>query len=208
MRKNPEVTVTENKNQGLRRHSGIRFFVVDVDGTLTDGGMYYDRNGETMKRFDTRDAFGMNLLRRQGLTLVMITGEKSPIVRIRGRKLGIRHVLVGVEDKCLTLERLLRKLGAEWQNVCYVGDDLNDLAAIRQAGFSACPADAAAAVRTAVHYVCSNRGGHGAVREVCDIISDGISRDEDARARRLASGRSWRRSSRRPEPRKLQHPRG
>lgn len=150
--------------------TGLRALAVDVDGTLTDGGMYYGEAGELMKRFDTRDAFGMNLLRRRGWRLVIVTGEDSPIVLARARKLGVEDVFVGVSDKVACVERFLADHHLEWTALAYVGDDLNDLDVLKRAGFSACPADAAPEVRAAVHYVCRRPGGHGAVREVCDFL--------------------------------------
>jgi N-acylneuraminate cytidylyltransferase len=189
-KKRPEVTGGALRDQVRNRPSGVKFFVVDVDGTLTDGGMYYGRYGETLKRFDTRDAFGMNLLRRQGLTLVMITGENSPIALARARKLEIKHMFAGVTDKRAVLEDFLRKRRARWEDVCYVGDDLNDLCAMQLAGFSACPADASETVKSAARYVCHTAGGRGAVREVCDVILRGAARHVAAGTRRFLSGRS------------------
>lgn len=150
--------------------AGLKLFAADVDGTLTDGGMYYTEAGEVMKRFDTRDAYGMNLLRKRGLTLAIITAEDSPIVLARARKLRIEHVYVGVADKVPLVEKLLADLGLSWAQMAYVGDDLGDLGVLRRAGFSACPADAAGAVRAAVRHVSGRLGGHGAVRDACETI--------------------------------------
>lgn len=159
------------ERSALRAACGpLRLFATDVDGTLTDGGMYYTEAGEVMKRFDTRDAFGMNLLRRQGMALAIVTSEDSPIVLARARKLRIEHVYVNVQDKEAFVADLLRKMGLEWPNLAYVGDDLGDLAVIRRAGLSACPADAAQEVAQSARLVCRRPGGHGAVREVCDAI--------------------------------------
>jgi YrbI family 3-deoxy-D-manno-octulosonate 8-phosphate phosphatase len=153
---------------------GLRLFAADVDGTLTDGGMYYTEAGEAMKRFDTRDAAGMARLGRRGLAVAIVTSEDSPIVLARARKLKIEHVYVGVADKERLMEELLAKLGLSWQQLAYVGDDLNDLAVIRRAGFSACPCDAAPEIARQVSYVCHRGGGRGAVREVCDLIERAI----------------------------------
>lgn len=154
----------------IPKPKALKLFAVDVDGTLTDGGMYYSPEGEVMKRFDTRDAFGMNLLRKGGIVLALTTAEDSPIVLARARKLCIEHVYIDVKDKVALFEELLADLGLSWKNLAYVGDDLNDLAVLERCGFSACPHDATEAVRRAVNYVCRNPGGHGAVREVCDLI--------------------------------------
>jgi N-acylneuraminate cytidylyltransferase len=149
-------------------------FVTDVDGTLTDGGMYYSADGEILKRFDTRDAFGMNRLRHLDVRLAIVTAEDSPIVLARARKMRIEDVYVNVPEKLRLMGRLLEKWGLGWQHLAYVGDDLNDLPVLEQAGFSACPADAAPEVARRVHYVCRKNGGHGAVREVCDFIVEAL----------------------------------
>jgi len=148
----------------------VRLFATDVDGTLTDGGMYYTETGEVIKRFDTRDAFGMNRLRRAGIAVAIVTSEDSPIVLARARKLRIERVYVGVEDKLSLLEKVIAELGATWAQLAYIGDDLNDLPVIERAGLSACPADAASQVVDAANYVCRRAGGHGAVREFCEWI--------------------------------------
>jgi len=155
--------------------SALKLFATDVDGTLTDGGMYYTPDGELMKRFDTRDAFGMNLLRKAGFELAIVTAEDSPIVAARARKLKIDRVFLGVSDKIELLAGVLGELGLDWNNLAYAGDDLNDLPVIEKAGFSACPSDAARQTRAAAKYVCRNPGGRGAVREMCELILDHLS---------------------------------
>jgi N-acylneuraminate cytidylyltransferase len=149
---------------------GIKLFCVDVDGTLTDGGMYYAETGELMKKFNTRDALGMRLLREQGIDVAIITAEDSAIVRSRARKLQIDSVYLGVKDKEAFVEDLLKQRGIDWEEVTYVGDDVNDLDVLRRAGLSACPHDASTEVRALSQYVCRQPGGRGAVREVCDLI--------------------------------------
>ena len=150
--------------------ANLKCFATDVDGTLTDGGMYYTSEGELMKRFDTRDAFGMNLLREAGFELVIVTAEDSSIVAARAKKMRVDRVFLGIHDKVDLLKTVLVELGMDWQNLAYVGDDLNDLQVIAKAGFSACPSDAAPEVRNCAKYICSNSGGRGAVREICDLI--------------------------------------
>ena len=148
----------------------IRLLVVDVDGTLTDGGMYYDGKGEALKKFDTRDAKGMLMLRDAGVRVCVVTAETSAVVRARMRKLGITDYFPGVKNKLAWLH----EHGALWRitpaQTAYIGDDLNDLEGLNLAGLSCCPADAVPEVRGAVRYVCNANGGAGAVREVCDLI--------------------------------------
>jgi len=148
----------------------VKMFCADVDGTLTDGGMYYSEDGEAMKRFNTRDAFGMRLLRDQGVAVGMITAEDSDIVRSRARKLKIDEVHLGIQDKEPFVEQLLAERGISWEEFAYIGDDMNDLEVIRRAGLSACPHDATSEIRMAARYVCLQHGGQGAVRELCDLI--------------------------------------
>lgn len=152
------------------RHREIRLFVTDVDGTLTDGGMYYTADGELMKRFNTRDGMGMRLLREAGLQLAIITSEESEIVLRRAEKLKISHVYVGIRDKLARVSELCTSLRLRLDQVAYVGDDLNDLDLIKKVGLSFAPADAAAEVLECVHVKLSRRGGDGAVREAAEWL--------------------------------------
>jgi len=148
----------------------IRALVVDVDGTLTDGGMYYDANGEAMKKFHTRDAQGLKLLEAAGFEIAVITAEISQVVDARIRKLGIRHYLSGVTDKRAALASLAAQWGLALEEIAYVGDDVNDLPAFEVAGFACCPADAVDAIRERADYVTARAAGSGAVREVCESL--------------------------------------
>jgi len=148
----------------------IRLLVVDVDGTLTDGGMYYDGRGEALKRFDTRDAKGMLMLRDAGVRVCVVTAETSAVVRARMRKLGITDYFAGVKNKLAWVREVGPTLGVTPAQMAYIGDDVNDLEGLAIVGLSCCPADAVPEVRRAVKYVCQAGGGAGAVREVCDLI--------------------------------------
>lgn len=162
--------------------NGIRLLVVDVDGTLTDGGMYYDGNGEALKKFDTRDAKGLLMLRETGVRVCVVTQENSAVVHARMRKLGLTDYFPGVTDK----RGWLAEHSARWQvpleSIAYIGDDLNDLECLRVVGFSCCPSDAVPEVRDAVSYVCAAAGGAGAVREVSDLIRAGVSLTDGGRS--------------------------
>lgn len=151
----------------LRR---IRVLVVDVDGTLTDGGMYYGADGEALKKFDTRDGKGLERLRESGVHVSVITAEDSPSVASRMVKLGLDDYHAGVADKPALLSELLATWRCGLDEVAWVGDDLGDLECMTQVGLACAPADARAAVREAADYVCAQAGGRGAVREVCDLI--------------------------------------
>jgi N-acylneuraminate cytidylyltransferase len=152
------------------RLARIRLLAVDVDGTLTDAGMYWSAEGDQLKKFNTRDAKGLELVRNLGVEVAIITSENSPIVTARARKLGIQHCFIGVDDKQQCLKTLVRELGLNLAEVAYVGDDVNDLDCLKIAGFSACPADAVEAVAARVQYISSHAGGRGAVRDVCELI--------------------------------------
>jgi len=155
--------------------NNIRLLAIDVDGTLTDAGMYYSNQGELLKKFNTRDAKGIELLRRQGIETVIITSEDSEIVKARGKKLQLKHVFCGIQDKQPVLKNLCSELGISFMNVAFIGDDLNDLSCITDVGFSACPVDAIAVIKNQVDYICKEKGGRGAVRELCDLILAQIS---------------------------------
>ena len=135
----------------------VRMVAMDVDGVLTDAGMYYSECGDEMKKFNTRDGMGIKLLQAAGLVTAFITREKTTIVERRGQKLAV-------------LTALAKKYGLSLDQVAYIGDDVNDLEALRAVGFAAAPADAMTYVLKAVHYVCKKKGGEGAVREIADLI--------------------------------------
>jgi 3-deoxy-D-manno-octulosonate 8-phosphate phosphatase (KDO 8-P phosphatase) len=144
----------------------IKIFVTDVDGTLTDGKIYFGEKGEVFKVFHIRDGFGMKeLLAERSIVPVVITGRQSEMVASRMRELKIRHVYQGVSNKYEFLAGLIQKLDVPFSDVAYIGDDLNDLECIHACGFTACPSDAVAGVKAAVDYVCKSKGGEGAVRE-------------------------------------------
>ena len=148
----------------------IQGLVVDVDGVLTDGGMYYSGCGEAMKKFDTRDAKGLVLLRAQGIRIAVITAENSAAVRSRMKKLGIDDYYPGVRDKLPALRELAAGWGLPLARLAYIGDDLGDKECLQAVGLAACPADAVNSIHGCVDYVCNRSGGNGAVRELCDLI--------------------------------------
>lgn len=152
----------------------IRMLVVDVDGTLTDGGMYYNGNGEAMKKFNTRDAKGLLMLREAGVRICIVTQETSAAATARMRKLGLADYFPGVTDKPAWLAEACERWQVSLAQTAYIGDDVNDLACLRSVGLSCCPSDAVPEVRDTVQYVCGAAGGEGAVREVSDLIRQHI----------------------------------
>ena len=148
----------------------IRYLILDVDGTLTDGGVYYDATGNELKKFAIKDGAGLVLARAAGIRTVICTGRESAAVRRRAADLKITDVYQNVSDKAAFLRDFMRQNGCDAQQVAYCGDDLNDLAAMALCGFVACPADAAPEVRAAADYVCPQAGGAGAVRGAVEAI--------------------------------------
>lgn len=152
------------------RAKKVRLLVMDVDGVLTDGGLFYGAEGELFKRFDVKDGHGLVICRHMGLSTAILTARNSRIVELRGGELGIKHILQARRDKAAGLRELLEQTGLSPEELCYIGDDINDLPVLMQVGLSACPADARPEVLPRVHYVCKARGGHGAVRELCELL--------------------------------------
>ena len=148
----------------------IKLLLLDVDGTLTDGGLYFTGEGQAMKRFDVHDGLGLVRLQRAGVEVVIISADRSPIIHMRAQKLGIRAVLDGCQDKGQAVRMLLEERDLDPSAAVYMGDDVTDLEAMAEVGHSAAPASAVEAVREAADYVTTRGGGHGAVREVCDLI--------------------------------------
>jgi len=148
----------------------LKLFATDVDGVLTDAGMYYGESGEELKKFHTRDGMGIKLLQAEGVIIAIITMEQTKIVARRAKKLGIAEVFQGAKDKVAILTHLSEKFTIPFEQMAYMGDDVNDVAALQTVGYAAAPADCVEQVRQVVHYICQKKGGEGAVREVIDMI--------------------------------------
>lgn len=152
------------------RLRSLRLLVLDVDGVLTDGGLWTTESGEVIKRFDVRDGLGIRLLQQAGLEVAWLSGGKSGATEQRARYLGIRHVLTGVGDKPAALATLQGQLGVSAAESAFVGDDLNDLAVRPAIGLLLCPADAVAPLRRRADWVLDRNGGDGAVRRLAEEI--------------------------------------
>ena len=153
-----------------KKCSKIKLVITDVDGVLTDGGMYYSKNGEILKKFNTRDGMGVELLRNNKIPVVIITGEKSQIVLNRAKKLLIKDVFIGIKKKELLLPKICKKYKIKKNNVVYIGDDINDLNIMQQVGFSASPKDGISIIKKKSNYICKVKGGEGVLREIADMI--------------------------------------
>ncbi|ROT44883.1 HAD family hydrolase [Pusillimonas sp. NJUB218] len=154
----------------IDRAREVRLMAFDIDGILTDGGLWYGENGELVKRFNSLDGYGLRMLRESGIAVSFITGRKGPIVARRAAELGIEMVQQGVRDKVQGLTSMAQELGCTLDQVGFMGDDIMDLAALQRVGFSASVPNAPAYIFQAVHWVSSVNGGHGAARECCDLI--------------------------------------
>lgn len=152
------------------RASRIRLIVFDVDGVLTDGGLWYGPDGEVMKRFDVKDGHAMVLARLTGLPIALLTARTSKIVETRAHELKLAKVFQGRREKGPAMLELCAELNVPPAEAAYMGDDVNDLPAMQPCGLSACPADAVFEVREAVHYVAKNPGGRGAARELIELV--------------------------------------
>ena len=150
----------------------IKLILTDVDGVLTDGGMYYSECGEIMKKFNTRDGMAVELLSKQKINTIIITRENSKIVKSRGKKIKVHKTYVGILQKELLLDEILSKSGLKLDNIAYVGDDVNDYEIMKRCGFSCSPNDAAKKIKNISDYICNKNGGDGVLREVADLILD------------------------------------
>ena len=148
----------------------IRLLVLDVDGVLTDGRLYFGPRGEALKVFDVRDGYGLNAVRHAGIRVAVISGRRSQAVRARCRELRVQHVHQGVSDKLAVFERLRARLKLSTAACACVGDDLPDVPLMKAVGLSFAVADAHPQARRAADRVTRRRGGRGAVREVCDLL--------------------------------------
>ena len=154
----------------MRGAGAIRLLVLDVDGVLTDGRLYFGPRGETLKVFDVRDGYGLVALQRAGVAVAVISGRRSSAVSARCRELGVRHVHQGVADKLAVFERLRARLKLAGSACACVGDDLPDVPLMKAVALAFAVADAHPAARRAATVVTRRGGGRGAVREVCDLL--------------------------------------
>ena len=154
----------------LLRAQGIRVLFLDVDGVLTDGGLLFSETGETLKRFNTLDGHGLKMLQKAGITPVVITGRDSKPLRVRLQALGITHAHFGTEDKLPAAEQTLQQLGLNWEQAAAMGDDWPDLPVMVRSALPCAPVNAQVEVAARAQFVTRAQGGHGAVREVCDLL--------------------------------------
>ena len=148
----------------------IKLVLTDVDGVLTDGGFYYSSNGEILKKFFVRDGMGVTLLRKKEIPTIIVTKEKSPIVKTWCQKMKIQKIYDGVIKKEIILEKVSSIYKVKPSEVAYIGDDINDVELLKKVGLSAAPLDASIEAKKVSYYICKKKGGKGAFREVADLI--------------------------------------
>ncbi|HQS57950.1 MAG: phenylphosphate carboxylase subunit delta [Gallionellales bacterium 35-53-114] len=153
-----------------QRLQALRLVAFDVDGILTDGGLYLTDSGEEFKRFNSLDGHGLKMLKASGVELAIITGRTSRCVELRAKNLGITRLYQGVEDKWGTMQQLLATMNLAPEAAAYMGDDVVDLPVMRRMGFSITVPNAPQVVRDHAHYLTRCEGGNGAVREACELI--------------------------------------
>ena len=148
----------------------IKLVITDVDGVLTDGGMYYTKEGDVMKRFHARDGMGVTLLRNVNISTIIVTKEKTEMVKQWSKKMKIKELLDGVKNKELTLCSICKKNNVDLKEIAYIGDDVNDAEILKRVGLAITPKDGEDSIKKISHYICSYVGGHGAFRELADLI--------------------------------------
>ena len=173
---------------------GIRLFATDVDGVLTDAGMYYAESGDEWKKFNARDGMGLKLLQKAGIITAIVTQERTKLVTRRAEKLAIPELHQGVLDKLSLVREMAARYGLTLSQVAYIGDDVNDFETLKVVGFSAAPADGMPQVAAVVDYVCQMKGGEGAVREIIEIILAAQSSKSKAQSPKFKSLRAGKRS--------------
>jgi 3-deoxy-D-manno-octulosonate 8-phosphate phosphatase (KDO 8-P phosphatase) len=149
---------------------GIKIVFMDVDGCLTDGGLYYANSGERMKKFHVRDGLGIKLLQKAGIEVAFITGLESEIVSSRASDLGIKHLVQGCFDKDVAAEKILAEVGYSFEQSAFLCDDLIDMGLLEKVAWSVAVADAATEVQEAADYITATPGGFGAAREMIEMI--------------------------------------
>ena len=160
-----------NKSELAKKASKIKLLLTDNDGVLTDTGVYYSIRGEELKRYSIRDGMGVERLRDLAkIPTGIVTGEVSGTVKKRAEKLQITELYVGVKEKHILFNKILKKNNLKPENVAFIGDDMNDYELIKLVGLSASPSDALEDIRSVVDYVCKNKGGNGAFREVAELL--------------------------------------
>ncbi len=156
----------------MEKAAHIRLVIFDVDGVLTDRSLFIGDDGQEYKAFNSLDGHGMRMLQDAGVQIGIITGRSSEVVRIRMESLGINHVYQGQREKLPAYQELKQKLALKDEQIAYVGDDVVDLPVMTRVGFSVAVQDAHSFTKQHAHWITPSKGGHGAAREVCELLMD------------------------------------
>ncbi len=148
----------------------INILLTDVDGVLTDGGMYYSSKGDVMKKFHARDGMGVTLLRKKGIPTIIVTKEKTDMVRKWANKMKVVELFDGIQNKEKIVDVICKKYKVSVDQIGYIGDDVNDIELLKKVGFSATPKNGITKVQKIVDYICKKNGGEGAFREIADLL--------------------------------------
>ena len=159
-----------NNNKLKQKCKKIKLIITDVDGVLTDGGMYYSEKGEIMKKFNAKDGMGVELLLQNNIKTVLLTRENSKIVKKRGLKIKAASTITGIQKKELHLETICRKFRVLPKEIAYIGDDVNDVPLLKAVCLAVTPNDGTKEAKSVSHYICNLKGGEGAFREFADLI--------------------------------------
>ena len=160
-----------NTNNDLKdKLKKIKLIITDIDGVWTDGGLYYTTDGLVMKRFQVKDGMGVNLAREKGIEVAIISGDASDIAVIRGQRLKIELIYNNIHEKKDVLDEICRLRNLKYEEIAFIGDDVNDISVLECVGFSASPKNGVKAVTSIVDYVCTKNGGEGAFRELVELI--------------------------------------
>ncbi len=154
----------------IEKASKVKLLLMDCDGVLTDGKLYFTEQGESMKVFHVRDGQGLVMWHQAGFESGIISGRRSKIIRVRASELGIKHIKIGSRDKVEDLNDILRTTKVKLEEIAYIGDDIPDICIMQKVGFAVIPADGEDELLPYADYKCANSGGRGAVREIIDLI--------------------------------------
>ena len=158
-------------NQKLKEKiKKIKLIATDVDGVLTDGGMYYSSKGDTLKKFQAVDGMAVSILKRNTIPTVIITKERNQIVKQWSSKMNVDRLFDGIKNKEKIIPKLCKLYNLSENNIVYIGDDVNDLEILKRVGFSITPKDGNLEVKKIVDCICKSRGGEGVLREICDLV--------------------------------------
>lgn len=154
----------------MKKPGAIQYIIIDVDGTLTDAGIYYDENGNELKKFCTKDAAGFFAARQAGIKTMILTGRECAATTRRMQEMKVDYLVQNIKDKRTYLIEFMKEHSVKKEQLAYIGDDLNDLPGMELCGFVGCPKDACAEVRGIADYVSDTRGGYGAVRDIISYL--------------------------------------